>query len=263
MLFQNILLPLEDQEKGTKRLLILSCSERKVETREDLPAIERYDGPLWRVLRSFLLRTSSTDLDIYVLSAEFGLIPADRLVPLYERKMTKERAKELHESTICQFKEIMKSRYTQLCLSLSQLYFNALLGWEQIVPLTIDITITDGTLTTKQSQLKSWLAEQQWEPTRYLPHQQITAKASHQVVVLNSVTIHLSKEEILEKARQALAAGVEGSDRYKDWYILLDDRPIAPKWLVSLISGVCVNKFDASRARNVLLSLGIDIIRAH
>ena len=32
-------------------LLIISCSERKVETPETLAAIERYDGPVYRTLR--------------------------------------------------------------------------------------------------------------------------------------------------------------------------------------------------------------------
>ena len=32
-------------------LLIISCSQRKVETSEPLPALERYDGPTYRTLR--------------------------------------------------------------------------------------------------------------------------------------------------------------------------------------------------------------------
>ena len=36
------------------RMLILSCSSRKKPTNRQMPAIERYDGPAFRVLRKFL-----------------------------------------------------------------------------------------------------------------------------------------------------------------------------------------------------------------
>ena len=60
-----------------RRLLILSCSQRKRETQEPLPAIERYNGPLFFVLRRFLRECprQARQLDVYILSAAYGLIP--------------------------------------------------------------------------------------------------------------------------------------------------------------------------------------------
>lgn len=52
------------------RLLILSCSRRKRSDRGLLPALERYDGPTYRVMNKFLrVNPSGTQsLDVYILS---------------------------------------------------------------------------------------------------------------------------------------------------------------------------------------------------
>ena len=58
------------------RLLILSCSQRKRPNRVLLPALERYDGPVFRMLRKFLRSCPAREshLEIYILSAQFGLL---------------------------------------------------------------------------------------------------------------------------------------------------------------------------------------------
>lgn len=60
------------------RLLILAGSMTQHRSLERIPAYERYDSPPWQVLRATLHRTPtlSLDLDVYALSATFGLIPA-------------------------------------------------------------------------------------------------------------------------------------------------------------------------------------------
>lgn len=54
------------------RLLILSCSRRKRLDTDLLPAIERYDGPAFRVLRRFLRERPFEAPDVLILSAEHG-----------------------------------------------------------------------------------------------------------------------------------------------------------------------------------------------
>lgn len=57
------------------RMLLIGCSKAKVEGEDPLPAIERYDGPLFRVVRRFLREgpESLQDVVIYVLSAKHVL----------------------------------------------------------------------------------------------------------------------------------------------------------------------------------------------
>jgi cytoplasmic iron level regulating protein YaaA (DUF328/UPF0246 family) len=63
---------------------------------DPMPAIERYDGPVFRVLRKAKKEGHWPDqLEILIVSAEYGLIKADKLIDFYDRKMTPARAKEL------------------------------------------------------------------------------------------------------------------------------------------------------------------------
>lgn len=78
-----------------RRLLILSCSAAKRPDAGLLPAIERYDGPRYRILRRYLRTHPGTELDVWVLSAEFGLIPGGEPIPTYDRVLTRARAAEL------------------------------------------------------------------------------------------------------------------------------------------------------------------------
>ena len=81
-------------------LLIISCSQRKIQTDKALPAIERYDGPTYRCLRKF--REAQTDkafpnnLRILIISAKYGLIMPETEVRNYDMKMTAARAKKWH-----------------------------------------------------------------------------------------------------------------------------------------------------------------------
>jgi hypothetical protein len=81
-----------------RRVLILSCSERKRPDFELLPAIERYDGPTFRVLRRYLIDLPLDPPEVHILSAEFGLIPVYQPIPNYDRRMTTMRARQLRTS---------------------------------------------------------------------------------------------------------------------------------------------------------------------
>ena len=58
----------------SKRLLLLSCSQRKRPDPGLLPAIERYDGPQYQVLRTFIREypAESQLSDTYILSAKLS-----------------------------------------------------------------------------------------------------------------------------------------------------------------------------------------------
>jgi len=79
------------------RLLILSCSQRKRADLVWLPALERYDGPVFRMLRKFLRACPSKEFhpEVFILSAQFGFISANQLIPDYDCQMTPQRASEL------------------------------------------------------------------------------------------------------------------------------------------------------------------------
>jgi hypothetical protein len=248
-------------QEALMRLLILTCSARKRGDTAPIPATERYDGPLWRVLRGYQREQPlfAHDLEIYVLSAAFGLIPGTHPVPLYDQSMTAEQADTLRPQVLACFADLMGKEYTHLCLGLSQRYLRAMQGWEALVPARVMVTQTDGPMGTKLAQLRAWLQGEAWEPSAASPSRLVAAASPRGAATVCGVPLHLSRNEVLDQARQALHTDGQNAQRYRDWYVLVDGYPVAPKWLVSLISGVPTSRFDSSRARQVLLALGVDV----
>lgn len=72
------------------RLLILACSATKRDGPKYMPAIERYDGPLWRTLRT--VDPDGRLAKIAFLSAHFGFRSADTPIEIYDTRMTEDIA---------------------------------------------------------------------------------------------------------------------------------------------------------------------------
>lgn len=245
------------------RLLILKCSSRKRGPAEPTPALERYDGPLWQVLRSYLREQPllATDLTVYGLSAEYGLIRGDEPIPLYDRTMDSERADALRPAVLRALPDVLGAGYEQLCLGLSQRYLRAMEGWQALLPAATALTVTDGAMGEKLGQLRAWLEGRAWAPATDRPARLVAPEAPRGAVTLAGVHIQMTRDEVLTRARDALVTDGIHAGRFRDWYVLVDDRPVAAKWLAGLLTGLPTTRFDAANARRALLALGIDVER--
>lgn len=107
-----------------RRLLIISCSRRKDESSELLPAWNRYQGGCFPTLR----KISSTvglpdDLDILIISAKYGLMTPDSVTEWYDEKMTAERSRSLRRSVERDLiKKVRGNNYGQTLLILEPQY---------------------------------------------------------------------------------------------------------------------------------------------
>lgn len=72
------------------RLLIPACSATKRDGPACMPAIERYDGPLWRTLRA--VDPHGEKAKVAFLSAHLGFREASMPIEMYDARMTKEMA---------------------------------------------------------------------------------------------------------------------------------------------------------------------------
>jgi hypothetical protein len=226
-----------------------------------MPAIERYNGPMWQLLRKFLSEEAehSRNLEVYGLSAEFGLIPANQPIPMYDREMSEERALELRPRVMEKLKLMLTSGYSRLCLGLSQRYMFALDGWDRWVPTELPVTVTDGPMGVKLAQLKAWLYGKPWQPDQSQSRRLKTPRFPQGKATIKGITLEFTPNDVFEQARLALAQGDKRAYAYREWYVLLDGQRVSPKWLVSLISGQPTSNFDAGAARRVLTALGIDV----
>ena len=141
----------------SKKLLLIACSNRKIRTKGMLPAIARYDGGTYRVIHK-LQRDGRfpLDVDVVILSAKFGLIDAQTLIPHYDQRLDKKRAAELRPQVLKTLQDIMDRReYSEIYLDLGKGYLPALNGF--FFPPKIKVTWASGRIGQRLSHIKHWL----------------------------------------------------------------------------------------------------------
>ncbi len=247
---------LEKETSSSLRLLMLSCSQKKRSTPDLLPALERYDGPAYRVINKFLRVHPSGEysLGIYILSAKFGLIPASKLIPDYDHRMTPKRATELQRPTLKKLKQILvDEQYKELFISLGKDYRQVLTGYESLTTTNLNVTVSQGAIGYKLAELRNWLYENVLETSK-----DQTNVSQQSKVYLRGTEITYTPEQVMEIARAALAKE-QSIPKYQMWYVQVGDQRVPVKWLVSQLTGLLVNTFHTGEARRVLQQLGIRI----
>jgi hypothetical protein len=138
-----------------KQLLILGCSQTKRKCDGLLPAIDRYDGPPFRVIRKFLQEHQwPSNVSIAVLSAKYGLFGSLKGIEYYDMRMNasiyKEKAREY--SNI--LKKWTRDHHT-VHLSVGKDYLNAL--QPALDSSDISQEVFQGGIGKKMSNIKSFL----------------------------------------------------------------------------------------------------------
>lgn len=140
-------------------LLIMGCSQRKRSDLGLLPAIERYDGVNYRVLRKARREGYwPANLDVLILSAKYGLLRPEVGIEDYDLRMTKRRALELRPFIVPELVKKVKSvSYTELFLNLGKVYLCALEGWEDALKRDTTVIHAKGGIGQKAAQMRQWL----------------------------------------------------------------------------------------------------------
>ena len=139
-------------------LLIISCSERKVETPETLAALERYDGPTYRTLRKAMHEGRiPKKLDVLIISAKYGLLACQQPADTYNQKMTLKHADKLRpeiQNRLKSFIQTKRGGYDQVFINLGKTYRQTLDGFHWGLLSTLEAS---GGIGQKTSQMKAWL----------------------------------------------------------------------------------------------------------
>ncbi len=142
------------------RLLVIACSEKKRTDRSRLAAIDRYDGPTFRVLRRYIRENGKENLDVYVLSARYGLISSQKQIANYNFEMTHRRAAQLSKEVGHAVKAIIESNsWTDIGLCLGRNYLACLGDIEDFVTAGVTVTTLNGGLGSRLTILRNWLWE--------------------------------------------------------------------------------------------------------
>ena len=246
----------KEKTASNPRLLILSCSQRKHSTQGLLPALQRYDGPAYRVMNKFMRVHPSemTSLDVYILSAKFGLISACKPIPNYDRRMTPQRVKELQSHILPELKQVLSGRqYDELFISMGKAYRQVLVGYESLTPANLKVIASTGIMGRKLAELRNWL----YVGVSESPDTQ-TKVVQQGKAYLRGIETALTPQQIMDVARIALAEE-QNISKYQIWYVQVGDQRVPVKWLVNQLTGLPVNAFHTNEARRILQQLGIEV----
>jgi hypothetical protein len=142
------------------RILILACSQRKSRAPEPLPALDRYDGPAFRVLRKYLREHRDEGLTVFILSAKYGLIGANRKIIDYDCRLTPDLAATMRHKVIATVRRAMRRRRARaIGICASRDYRRALAGVEELAPENVRVSLIAGGQGTRLAALKQWLIE--------------------------------------------------------------------------------------------------------
>ncbi len=240
-----------------KRIVIISCSQRKKTDENILPAIERYDGPNFRLLRKYL--SLSTDkLDVYVLSAKFGLLSYTTEIPFYEQKLSNQQFHELTEASRIQanrfFAETEKPK--EVFINLGSAYQQVFAPILEKLAQTNSLTFTSGSSGKRLAEMHDWLYGAN-SPLR----NECTGTISKEVFI-QGIRLQTSEKEIRAIIQNEIAQNkTKDLQNFQSWFVPIDDLKVSPKWLISKLSGLPVGKFHSDQARKVLQRLGIKVER--
>lgn len=139
-------------------LIVMACSSTKRPGDEAMPAINRYDGPMWRTLRAALAELGDDRRPtVWFLSARYGFHPADMPIADYEQRMTPSRAAELLRlptSNHAAFAEVARGA-EKILLAGGAIYRDAM---RRAIGQHRNIAETDGGgIGIHRQQLRRWL----------------------------------------------------------------------------------------------------------
>jgi hypothetical protein len=142
------------------RLLIIACSARKHLAKGRLPAIGRYDGPAFRVLRKYLREAERPALTVLILSAKYGLLPAGKMIPNYDSRISATTARRIQTRVLATLLAVLNSQQWRVIgVCAGRPYQAALVGISELLPPGVSLNCLSGGLGPRLTALKKWLLE--------------------------------------------------------------------------------------------------------
>lgn len=141
--------------------LLMACSKAKRQMPGNLPALERYDGPPYRVVRKLRrARGLPADLHILIVSARYGLLRSDELVDLYDQRMSLELAESIRGEASSRLDEwLAQIRPRGMFVNLGKAYVQAISSSVEYERLRLAgvVRVADGPPGVRLAQLGAWL----------------------------------------------------------------------------------------------------------
>jgi len=144
-----------------RKLLILSCSMRKIHTDDPVAALDLYDGVAFRVVKRMQRCGEFPDsVNIFIVSAKYGLIPADQKITFYDQKMTLEIACQQAKRNCLILRQILSDQQCcEIFANLGTVYLKAIQPINSWLTYPTPIILPGGRIGQKLQRMKRWLQE--------------------------------------------------------------------------------------------------------
>lgn len=151
---------MNNESELSPRMLIVSCSARKVRVEGLVPAWTLYDGVTYRMLKR-LQRMGEwpQGVDIFIVSARYGLIRPDTPIAFYDELMTEATARRQAERNRQLLRRAFSERgYAEVFVAMGRTYLAALEPTSDWLPGNVPLQVAQGGSGRKMRALKIWLA---------------------------------------------------------------------------------------------------------
>lgn len=141
-----------------KKLLVVSCSQRKKIEMSRMPAIELYDGPMFRMIRKHK-PFFYNGIDLLIVSAKYGLIQPSAKISNYDKRLSLEQIPKLRKETLTRLEKFLKNEnYNEIMLSMGKDYLNLFEGIDKIILKNCNVKTAKGKIGEKLHHTKKWLS---------------------------------------------------------------------------------------------------------
>jgi hypothetical protein len=126
-----------------------------------LPALERYDGVHFRVLRKARREGYWLEnLDALIVSAKYGLLELNTPIENYDLRMTSKQATQLRPIVAHVLAERIKSMaYAEIFLNIGKMYHQSLGDWDVGLSRDTIVIYASGGIGQRSRQMRDWLIE--------------------------------------------------------------------------------------------------------
>jgi len=139
-------------------LIIVSCSKKKKNLGKNVPAIELYDGPVFKILRKFSTLKKFDRLDILIISAKYGVLKYTDKINYYDEKMNQSKAKVMKPQIMKKISDFLAvNNYEEIFINLGKNYSVSIEGLENLVDSSCKIIYAKGRIGERLKQTKEWL----------------------------------------------------------------------------------------------------------
>lgn len=238
------------------RVLFLGCSQRKRTLPTLLRAIDRYDGPCYRVVRAYLRGLPVRPPTIWILSAKYGLIQADRLIPWYDHKLVTPVKREFEDELRTRIMKVLAlGEIMDVFVSMGRNYEDSMRKCLGGARENVTVKFARGRIGGRASQLRQWLYPAPDDSHRL----ETSGHTAAPKATLLGVEVCRRREDVAVAALHWLSEDGRRAYNFETWFVRIGQQKVSAKWLVGRLTDLPVGRFRTSDARRVLASLGVKV----